>query len=234
MASSPLLARLLALAVAAAGLAWGLTILPRSEASDELLDLQSQLLRSETFTPRALARTLETPSFKKLGDCDVPAQTALLLMEARVSEATLRAGAVADFDQHSRSIDSRADKVLACAPRQSFVWLMKFSQAVLRGQLDERSFVFLEMSYDTSPHEGWIIIRRSNVTVPLLQVLPEPLKAKALSDFQQLVKSDFNEEAGRLYRVASPPSRTLIQTSVEQLEPYRQKSFWQAVHRIGS
>lgn len=226
--------RFLTLVVAAAGLAWGLVTLPGSEASDDLLDVESQLLRSETFTPKALARTLKTPAFEKLSNCDVPAQIALLLIEARVSEATLRAGAVNDFDLHSASIDSRSDRVLACAPRQSFVWLMKFSQAILRGQLDERSFAFLAMSYETSPDEGWVTIRRNNVAVPLLLVFPEPLKEKALSDFQRLVKGGFNEEAGRLYQGASPPIRSLLQASVEQLESYRQKSFWDAVHRVGS
>ncbi len=67
-----------------------------------------------------------------------------------------------------------------------------------------------------------------------MMVFPEPLKEKALSDFQRLVKGGFNEEAGRLYQGASPPIRLVIQASVEQLESYRQKSFWEAVHRVGS
>lgn len=234
MSASLLSARFLTLAFAVSGLVWGMSTLPRSEASDDLRDTGNQLLRSETFAPKALARTLESPAFRNLSDCDTPAQTTLLLIEARVSEAALRLGAVADFDQHSRSIESRSSRMLACAPRQSFVWLMKFTQAILRGQLDDRAFDLLAMSYEISPNEAWISIRRNNVAVPLLLVFPEHLREEALLDFQRLVRGYFQEEAARLYLGASPQIRLLIQASIDKLEPYRQKAFWDTVHKINS
>lgn len=229
MRPSLLSARCLTLVLAVAGLAWGCFVLPKSEASDDLRDTLGQFLRSETFAPKALARTLESPAFRDLSDCDTPAQTALLLMEARMAETSLRTGVVADFDRFSKAAESRSDRILACAPRQSFVWLVKFSQAILRGKLDERSFDLLAMSYDTSPDEAWISIRRNNVIVPLLLVLPERLKEQALTDFQRLIKGNFRLEAARLYQAASPPIRALLQASIEKLDPLRQQAFWDAV-----
>ena len=234
MSPSLLSARCLTIFLAVMGLAWGFSILPKSEASDDLRDTQNQLLRSETFAPKTLTRTLESPAFRNLSDCDAPAQIALLLIEARVAEASLRAGAVTDFDRLSKAVESRSDRILACAPRQSFAWLVKFSQAVLRGQLDEQSFNLLFMSYETSPNEAWISIRRNNVAIPLLLVLPERLKEEALTDFRRLMNGDFREEAARLYLAASQAIRPLLQASIEKLEADRQKVFWETVYRIKS
>ncbi len=234
MSPSLFSARFLTLVFAAIGLVWGLFILPKSEASDDLRDMESQLRRSETFAPKALARKLASSASLSLSDCDTPSQTALLIMEMRVSEADLRAGAVAEFDRRSKSSESRSERMLTCAPRQSFIWLVKFSQAILHGQFDERSFGLLTMSYETSPNEGWISIRRNIVTVPLLLVLPEHLQEKALDDYQGLVRGGFLNEAARLYLEATPPVRLLLQASIEKLESYRQKAFWDTVHKASS
>jgi hypothetical protein len=224
----------LGLALAVAGLIWGIFTLPSSEAADDFRSFEAQLLRSETFRPKTLTNRLESPAAKVVSDCDTHSQTALLLVEMRLAEAALRSGAATQFDQHIRSLEARSRRVLGCAPRESFVWFLAFNLEVLHGHLNEQSFNLLATSYETSPNEAWISIRRAIVAVPLVLVAPEPLRQKIFSEFQQLIRNGFEDDAARSYLAASGPVRSLLQARIDQLELPQQKSFSKALQKSHS
>jgi hypothetical protein len=222
------------LVLSCAGLGWGLQVFPVSEDIDQLRSLRSQLLHSETFSQQALATELSSSNSQVVSECDSDAQAALLLIEMRLAEANLRAGDVTQFDQHARSLQLRAKRTLSCAPRQSFVWSIAFSLTVLHGQLDNDSMGMLALSYETSPDEAWIAIRRNFVAVPIVQLLPEALKQEVLSEFQQLIRDGFEAEASRSFLRATGPVRSLLQARVERLDAPRQEAFWKAFRKVGS
>jgi hypothetical protein len=216
------------------GLVWGIFALPHSEASDEIRDVESRLLRFETFSRTALTQTLESQASQSSSACDTHSQRAMMLMELPLAEAALRSGAAGDFDQHIQSLEDRARRILGCAPRESFVWLLAFNLELLHGRLNEHSFDLLAMSYDTSPNEAWIAIRRIMVATPHLLNAPEPLRQKILFDFKQVVRNGFVDDAARAYSAASGSIRLLLQTQIEQLDPHRQKLFSDALQRLHS
>ena len=224
----------LTLVVGCLGLGWGFFTLPRSEAADDFWDLESRLLRFETFSGTTLARTLEDPASQDLDACDTHSQRAMLLMEMPLAETALRTGAAAEFDQRIQSLESRSRRILSCTPRDSFVWLLLFNLEVLHGRLDRQSFDMLAMSYQTSPNEAWISIRRTFVAVPLVLSAPEPLRQRILFEFQQLVRFGFESEAARSYTNASAPIRSLLRAQVEQLDRPRQKAFSDALQKFRS
>src|SRR5205807_2417231 len=98
----------------------------------------------------------------------------------------LRSGTVTEFDQRIKSLETRSIRVLSCTPRQSFVWLLAFQLEVLQGALDQHSFDLLAMSYETSPNEAWISIRRVLAAMPLVLV---GAMIASLRDGPALVKS---------------------------------------------
>jgi hypothetical protein len=108
--------------------------------------------------------------------------------------------------------------MLGCTPRESFVWLLAFNLEVLHGLLNEHAFNLLAMSYETSPNEAWISVRRIIVAMPLVLIAPEPLRQRILFEFQQLIRYGFVDEAARSYSAASGPIRSLLQTQIEQLD----------------
>ena len=215
-------------------LVWGIFALPRSEAADDLRDIESRLLRSETFNRTSLTKTLESHASQNVSPCDTHSQRALLLMEMPLAEAALRSGAAAEFDRHIQSLETRSRKVLGCAPRESFVWLLAFDLEVLHGRLNEQLFDLLAMSYETSPNEAWISIRRIIVAMPLVLVAPEPVRQKILFEFQQLIRNGFVDDAARCYFTASSPIRSLLQAQIEQFDLPRQKNFSDALQKIRS
>jgi hypothetical protein len=226
--------RTLTLAIGCLALVWGIFAVPRSEAADDLRDIESRLLRSEAFSRVSLTQTLESQISRDLSPCDTHSQKALLLMEMPLAEAALRSGAAAEFDRHIRSLEARSRKVLGCAPREAFVWLLTFDLEVLHGRLNEQSFDLLAMSYETSPNEAWISIRRIIVAMPLVLVAPEPVRQKILFEFRQLIRNGFVDDAARCYFTASSPIRSLLQAQIEQFDLPHQKNFSDALQKIGS
>jgi hypothetical protein len=213
------------LVIGCLGLAWGIFALPRSEFSDDFRDIENRLLSFETFTPAIFALTLGSQSAQDISPCDTHSQRAMLLMEMSLAETALRSGAVQEFDQRTKSIQTRATRVLSCTPRESFAWLLLFQLEVLNGHLDERSFGLLAMSYETSPNEAWISIRRILVAMPLVLVAPETIRQKILTEFQLLTRHGFVDAAARAYLGAPGPARSLLQSRIEQLNKDQQAAF---------
>jgi hypothetical protein len=213
---------------------WGILALPRSEAADDFRDIESRLLRSETFNRASLTQTMDSQASQNLSPCDTHSQRALLLMEMPLAEAALRSGAAGEFERRIESLEARSRQVLRCAPRESFVWLLAFDLEVLHGRLNEQSFDLLATSYETSPNEAWISIRRIIVAMPLVLVAPEPVRQKILFEFQQLIRNGFVDDAARCYFTASSSVRSLLQAQIEQLDLPRQKNFSDALQKIRS
>lgn len=88
------------------------------------------------------------------------------------------------------------------------------------------------MSYETSPNEAWISIRRTIVATPRLLIAPENLRLKIINEFQQLIINGFADSAARSYLAAPEPIRPLLLVYVEQLNPSQQKSFSDALQKI--
>ena len=226
--------RTLTLAFGCLGLIWGILVLPQSEAADDFRGIESRLLRSETFNRKALTQALDSQVSQDLSPCDTHSQRALLLMEMPLAEAALRSGAASEFDRRIHSLETRSRQVLRCTPREAFVWLVAFNLEVLHGRLNEHSFNLLDMSYETSPNEAWISIRRIIVAMPLVLVVPEPIRHKILFEFQQLIRNGFVDDAALSYSSSSEAVRSLLQTQIEQVDPRQQKNFSNALQKISS
>jgi hypothetical protein len=214
------------------GVVWGILLLPRSEAVDKFRRLETHLLQFESFRRTAAIRSLETASAQQLSPCDTQAQRALFLMEAPLADAARRSGATREYDERARALEARAQAILSCAPRDSFTWLLVFGLEVGHGVLDEHSFDLLAMSYETSPNEAWIAIRRAQAATPLLVAAPALLQQKILAEFQGLVRHGFSEVAARCYLRAPDASRALLQARIEQLDTGSQKAFADALQRL--
>ena len=222
----------LILVVGCAGLVWGGLNAKRGAASDVFRDIETHLLKFKTFSPATAAATLDGVAAQKLNACDTHAQRARLLLEIPLAYAALQSGVVQEFDRRSRSLEARARQTLGCNPRDSFVWLVLFGLHTGRGQIDENSFDLLRMSYETSPYEAWIALRRVTVAVPVILSAPEALRERILAEFQYLVQKRFNEMPVRVYLNAPPAVRSLLQTSIDRLGAKEKEAFAAALKKL--
>ena len=216
------------------GLAWGISNVARGETFDAFLGLETRLLKFETVSRPNAITTLNSAAARELNACDNHAQHALMLLEIPLADAALRSGAVQEFDQRINSLEARAKRTLGCAPRDSLVWLLLFALENEHGLLDEHAFNLLAMSYDTSPNEAWIAVRRIVVAIPVVRFAPDPIQQKILTEFQNLIRRGFFEMPARSYLNASAPTRALLQSQVEELDPGRQKAFSDILQKLRS
>jgi hypothetical protein len=214
------------------GIAWGLSNIVRGEAADDFRDIETRLLQFEGFSRATETRVLASTAAQDINACDSHAQHALLLMEIPLADAALRSGAIDAFNQRTRSVEARAKQALTCTPRDSFVWLVLFGLQTAHGVLDEHAFDLLAMSYQTSPNEAWIAVRRILLAVPVLRSAPGPMREKILAEFQNLIVNGFVDMPARAYQNAPETVRRDLQARVEQLDTRKQKSFTEAVQKL--
>jgi hypothetical protein len=224
--------RALTLAVGLLGLSWAVLNFASSEAADFFWDLETHLLKFETYKPAAAIGILTSGAAVEASPCENHSQRALLLLEIPLANVALRSGSTREFDQHMHSLESRTREVLKCVPRDSLVWLMTFGLEIEHGNLDEHTFDLLAMSYETSPDEAWIGIRRIVVAIPVILSAPEPIERRILTEFQNLIRRGFVEQPARAYQNANEPTRSLLQTQIDGLKPREQRAFSEALEKI--
>lgn len=172
---------------------------------------------------------------QRLSGCDTYAQRAMLLLEMPLAEAALRSGATKEFDLRVDALEGRVRHMLTCSPRDAFAWLTAFNLKLIHGVQDVRSFDLLAASFETSPNEAWIGVRRIGVVAPHLLNAPEPLRTNILAEFRQLIATGYVASAVAAYLNAPTTIRTVLQQQVDQLSPQQQRSFSEAVQnqRLG-
>ena len=222
----------LALLVGCIGIGWGVSNLATGAAADEFQSLETSVLRFETYSPAAATRMLQSTAAQDLSACDTHGQRALLLLEMPLADAALRSGAAHGFDRHLQSLTMRARQAVACAPRDSLIWLLLFGLEVEHGRLDTHAFDLLAASYDTSPHEAWVAVRRILIGVPVVLSAPEPIRQRILAEFQDLVRHRFLETPAHAYAKAPAPVRDLLLSRIEQLDLPSQKAFAEALQKF--
>jgi hypothetical protein len=214
------------------GLSWGVSNFGHSATIGGFLDLEAHLLRFETFSQATAARTLESAA--ELSSCDTHSQRVLLLMEIPLADAALRSGDSREFERRVRSMEERTRNILSCSPRDSLAWLMAFGLETQHGLVSHHSFELLTTSYETSPNEAWLALRRITVSVPLVLMAPAPVQSKILDEYQNLIRHRFVDIPARTYLNASAAIQALLQSRIDQLDPLSQKIFSTELERLRS
>lgn len=220
--------------IGSSGFAWGVWNLQQAIIADELHSYESRLLQFEGFTLAAAKGIVDSAAARSVSDCENHAQRALLLLEIPLAEAALRSGSTQDFDRRMRSLQDRSERALACAPRDTLAWLVLFGLEVTHGQINDRAFKLLAASYETSPNEAWIALRRVTVATPVLLSAPEALRQKILDEFKTLIERGYVELPAKAYLAAPASVRRLLESHIDALGTIQQKSFMNAVEKFRS
>ncbi|PZA12826.1 hypothetical protein DNX69_06430 [Rhodopseudomonas palustris] len=225
-------ARLVSVAIGAIGVLWAVANVHRAIAIDRFEGLADHLLRFKTFDDTFSSAVLQSRSAHALSSCDARAQRALIMLEIPLADAALRAGVAGEFDLRNGDLTSRAKKILSCAPSDSFAWLVLFGLAVQSGRLGPDAFALLERSYETSPREAWIAVRRISIAAPVASMAPEATRSKILFEFRQLVRDGYVELPARSYVRSHQGVRDFLDTEVSQLDVHSRLRFKAAVANL--
>ena len=222
----------LTILIGTSGLGWGILNLRNAAIVDELRSYEARVLQYERFSTAAAKRVVDSAAAQHLGGCENHAQRALLLLEIPLAEAALRSVAAQEFDRRLRSIQVRSEQVLACVPRDSLAWLLLFGIETMHGRIDNHAFELLATSYETSPNEAWVGLRRVTVATPVLLSAPEAIREKILDEFKNLVDRRYEDIPARAYLAAPAAARKLLQSRIEELDSGRQEAFANAMRKL--
>lgn len=221
--------RLLTVAIGCIGLFWGAANLRSGMVADSLRELETRLLRFESFDAKLAGRVLEATPEGDVSPCDTHAQHALMLLEIPAANSALQFGDGRVYEKDVDALEARTRQVLGCSPRDSLGWVIAFGLQVQHGELNEQTFQLLAMSYETSPNEAWIAVRRTALAVPVLLTASPRIQEEVLDEFENLVRRGFIEMPARAYAKASPAIRILLDSRVNKLDDASRREFSKAV-----
>lgn len=216
--------------VSALALCGSIWIFRSSDVSDGFIRIEQQLLHLEIFDVEEMASAVRANALETSWSCDTHTQMALVMIEMRLADHALHSGSVVEFENYSNSLQRRAELGLACAPYASFLWLAAFSSRLAHGQIDQRALEFLSMSYQTSSFEGWLMIRRLSLVLPLTMVVSPQLREVILSEFIRCIEDGYVAEAARSYARAPSSAQQLLRGQLGRTTAQKQAAFWRALN----
>jgi hypothetical protein len=122
---------------------------------------------------------------------------------------------------------------LSCAPADSFLWLALYSVENTANHFSADDLKYLRMSYELSPNEGWIALRRNPVAFERFRQLPADLAETAIHEFIQLLLSNFFEPAAAIFTGPAWPERELILAHLTQISSEQRRFFADALQQRG-
>jgi len=175
---------------------WTMFALPSFRLTVPARDVAARIVADERFKrgilPGALAR-METVKRPLMLQAEFSKAEALLML--RTTEEAIQQQAPEEGD---RGIEGAQQKVIAALfvnPSDSFLWLMLYSVETARSGFGPEKVGLLDLSYAVGPLEGWIAIRRNRLALAIFPMLRDDIQRAAVSEFAELVDSDFIEEA---------------------------------------
>jgi hypothetical protein len=93
------------------------------------------------------------------------------------------------------------------------------------------NLLFLRMSYDLGPYEGWIAIKRNRVALAAFAALTSDLAERAISEFVGLVRWGLISEAADIAAGTAPPLRRVLFARLKDLSYEQRRVFASTIYR---
>ncbi|MCK1341630.1 hypothetical protein IVB38_38030 [Bradyrhizobium sp. 38] len=175
---------------------WSVTVLPIFRSATSAREVTERIIADQRFKPGVLGeefarrehepeRAVEQASFRR----------AQALLGLGVAEETIGKGSPEEADRQVIEAVERLRMSLELNPGDSFLWLMFYSIEIARAGFGIEKIAYLDQSYATGPHEGWVALRRNRLALSIFRLLGEPQKRRTVTEFAHMVGSDFIEAA---------------------------------------
>jgi hypothetical protein len=190
------LARLFAVVLGLAAIAWGGATFPIFWAQLSIERTAAAIAGRSAFRPHSLEPLL--PAINRIEQSSYCRPEAV--RSAAIIRLQLAEEAVANAERDA--IDTRLDalqnailKSLACAPSDPFLWTILTWLDQTRQGFRPQQLEYLRLSYRLGPYEGWIADRRNRLALSMFWRLPQDLTEAAVREFAAMVNSQFYEAA---------------------------------------
>lgn len=189
-----------ALVAAALGTtSWSIAYFARGDQSARLNDIANRIMAGDSYRDSALASlepVLESANKRLL--CSAYEARAVAIIRLRQYDQAISAADLGLVDKRLGSLRKATDQALSCVPTDGFLWFIRYWTELRRGGPASEHFAELRLSYQLSPFEGWVALRRSPYVLAIYETLPPDLQKRARREFAAMVGSALVEEAARI------------------------------------
>lgn len=220
--------------IGAAAIIWSALAFPTFWAEASIDHVAAHIIMGEKFRSEVL-KALDAEASLSARSSPSPARwlRSVAVIKLRRAELALESGNQTDIQVAFASLDQSIQRTLLNAPSESFLWLTLFwSQNTSEGfRLDHLDF--LKMSYLCGAHEGWVAARRNRFAIALFPQLSRSLAVAALTEFRELVASDYINEAAQILVGPGWRIRDQLLDELMQVPEYERQSLANKVYDLG-
>ena len=226
--------RILQVVLGAAGILTGCLLFESSLLQAKLRSATERIKAGEPISRQELpaaAEYLERADSLEL--CNPRLAMEAALHSLRLWDVSLEDGDRAAADRWNRRAETSVRRSLACAPVDSFAWFALFKLIVTREGYSPKYLEFLEMSYETGPREGWIILKRNPLSLGLFDGLPAELQRRAIDEYYSILQSGLYEEARSIFLRAPPNVKSRILDGLGTVDLRHREALAKALTDVG-
>lgn len=188
-------ARLALLLLGAIGLWWSTSVMPVFRSAAPVREVTERVIADQRFKPGALSEVLARMERQpKLAVVRASYFRAEALVRLGIAERAMGRQAPEDVDRAGAAEES-VRTALKVNPADSFLWLMLYSVNTAREGFAPENIRFLDESYATGPHEGWISLWRNRVALSIYSILTKLQQQRIVGEFALMVDTDFIDDA---------------------------------------
>lgn len=141
-------------------------------ARTQLIIVGDNLLRSQSFPKQDLEDLAAAAATVKTDALCHPFDTQnLLVVQVALAEIAFNEGDADAADKALRETVDLAHRTLYCNPYSSTAWTVLGWESFVRDDASPRMIALMDMSYRTGPFDGWSIVRRLGLMLPMVAQL---------------------------------------------------------------
>jgi hypothetical protein len=214
---------------------WSATTMPRFWQMIPANDAVERIVADEKFKSGVLAdvmNRLHEPFVLAFPQPRRLRAKALIQLRLAEERSIRESEAEADASVLAALTDVRSS--LAAMPADPFLWLMLYSVETVRSGFDSTLVRYLNQSYASGPHEGWISLRRNRLALGVFQMLSAETRTAVISEFNEIVDADFIDVAALNLTSAGWPFREQLISALSSASVTARLSFYRRLRADGT
>lgn len=218
--------RLCLLLVGLASVTWSSSILPSLWLIAPAREVVSRIIDDARFKPGVLATALNRIQAEPASRVAVPEslQAVALIWLQIAEEAVSRAGPET-ADREIATAERNVKSALAANPNDALLWLLLYSVVTTREGFAPSNLVYIDQSYAVGPLEGWISLRRNRLMLAVFSLLSATSQDAVVSEFAQMVDSDFMNAAATNLTSVGWPNRERLLNALSGIDIVSKRNF---------
>lgn len=213
---------------------WGIVVFPRFWRESSIEHIAGHIINGEQYKTELLTRQLPVVDrIKGAAYCRPAALRSAAIFELRLFEVAMSANDLKHSTVDFKALDDVIHSSLSCSPADPFLWLVLYRLETAQNGADPKYLKYLRMSYQLGPNEAWIALKRNGVALADFERLPPNLKVAAISEFVDLLRFGFYENAVTIFTGPGRHVRNLILPQLNQVSERDRQEFANALYRKG-